>query len=104
MIPLPRTLALLHSPALLATIREELTPSHLPLELYLTRGGWPESPRIEVRGVRENNIHAEVLLTVEFIEQCPAACPSSARPETRIAYMLARIRKQDALTEILPDE
>jgi hypothetical protein len=100
---LPQTLAAINGAELLTTLQQELQAKDLPLELFLTHGGWPESPKIRMRGIREAADHIDLLLTVEFIEQCPAACPASARPETRIAYMIARIRKSDAFAEIRPD-
>jgi hypothetical protein len=101
---LPASLAAANREELLPILQQELQAKDLPLELFLTHGGWPEAPQIKLRGVRETPEHVNLLLTVQFIEQCPAACPASARPETRIAYMIASIRKQDAFAQILPDD
>jgi hypothetical protein len=103
MLTLPKTLAHLHDDALTQAMNEELTAERLPLENYLTHGGWPGSSKITVRGIKEDVTHATVLMTVEFIEEVPAACPASSRPETRIAYLAAKINKADASAEIVED-
>lgn len=103
MLTLPKTLAHLHDDSLTQAINEELPSGRLPLERYLTHGGWPGASKIKVRDVREDPTHAIVLMTVEFIEEVPAACPASSRPETRIAYLAARINKADASAEIVED-
>ena len=100
---LPKTLAHLHDDSLTQAINEELPAERLPLERYLTHGGWPSASKIKVRGVQEDQTHATVLITVEFIEDVPAACPASSRPETRIAYLAARINKANASAEIVDD-
>jgi hypothetical protein len=103
MLTLPATLAHLQSERLNEVLNAELTADRLPLQRYTTHGGWPGESRLTVRAVRETGSVAEVLSTVEFVEEVPAACPASAQAETRVAYFTVRIQKSDASAEIIDD-
>lgn len=84
-------------------LRGELSASAIPMEDYLERGGWPELVGIDVRGVCDRGKQIDVLLTLRFIEHTPAACPSSSKPETRIAYMKAVIDRTTAQAVLADD-
>lgn len=86
-----------------AVLQSELPVSAVPMEDYLERGGWPEFVGIDVRGVREQTHQIELLLTLRFIEHTPASCPSSSKPETRIAYLKASIDKATGVAELADD-
>jgi hypothetical protein len=100
---LPQILAAIQSEDLIPLLQREIPAERMPLELFLTHGGWPESPRLLWRGKRETHEAWELLLTVEFTELCPAACPASNRPETRQGYLILRIQKANGAAEFIPD-
>jgi hypothetical protein len=112
-IPLPKTLAAVclkseilseNGARLVATVlQSELPVSAVPMENYLERGGWPEFVGIDMRGVRDQTHQIELLLTLRFIEHTPASCPSSSKPETRIAYIRALIDKATGVAELVDD-
>ncbi len=103
MMHLPRSLAAAHTPEFLEILCDEWPKSHWPLEQFLTHGGWPESPQLLLRTLRDEATHCVCLLTVDFTEQCPAACPASARSERRIGYFRLEIRKGDAFATVVED-
>jgi hypothetical protein len=84
------------TPEVLAVLRDELPASAVPMETYLERGGWPELVGIDVRGIRHEGQQIDLLLTLRFIEHTPASCPSSSKPETRIAYAKVMIDRVTA--------
>jgi hypothetical protein len=90
---LPQTLANLTQPNLAQILNAEVPAAAIPLEAFLQRGGWPEAPQLLLRGVKETESTAQILLTVQFIEQCPASCPSNARPELRQGYLVLHVEK-----------
>jgi hypothetical protein len=103
MIELPKTLAALGSPNLANLLLAELGSERLPLESHTTHGGWPEAPSIAIRAVEETSQHVKILITVDFIEQVPAACPASSRAERRTTYLAVVIRRCDAFATIHDD-
>lgn len=105
-----------HLPKTLAAVRGELSHGEIasvlntevpvalvPMEPYLERGGWPEFDKFEIRGIRRHPDASELLLTLHFIEHTPASCPSSSKPETRIAYLKARIDHETATAALSDD-
>lgn len=103
MIYLPQTLAAVGSPSLASKLLEELGSARLPMEAHITHGGWPESPSIVVRAIEESSLQVRILITVNFIENVPAACPASSRREYRTTYMVVVIHRSDASAEISDD-
>lgn len=92
-----------HRGEVAAVLQSELPVSAVPMEDYLERGGWPEFVGIDVRGVRDQTHRIELLLTLRFVEHTPASCPSSSKPETRIAYLKASIDKATGVAELADD-
>jgi hypothetical protein len=98
MLRLPRTLAACGDATLEDVLNHEFPQNALPMEAFLERGGWPEQPRLRLRGVNQVADGWELLLTLSFTELCPAACPASHWPEQRQGYVRLVLRSDATAT------
>lgn len=100
---LPQTLAAIHEEKLIDVLNVEIPAARIPMEMFLTHGGWPEAASFQLRGKRELADAWEILLTLEFTELCPAACPASHRPERRQGYLILKVHKSDGSAQFFID-